>query len=198
MIKEGKEKRPKCAMMQGDAKDSMTFERGSYTHILCMGKTIYEFADKVAFFRNCAHWLIPGGYLVVHLVDPKKFDTVVPLGKTLAGGYGNPSGKNRLYDSPQEFSKSRTTNTMVDFIDFKYKSAYDFDQLDKTGQVVQVETFTDTGSSHVRQNEHTMYMEPERDLLAKAQFAGFVLAGKFTMERYDSDPYQTVYILQRM
>jgi hypothetical protein len=41
-------------------------------------------------------------------------------------------------------------------------------------------------------------MAKERDILGEAEFCGFVLAGKFTMERYDNDAYQTVYILQKM
>ena len=186
MLKEGREKHDGCPMMQGDARDSMSFERGSFTHILCMNRTIYEFADKVEFFRNCAHWLVPGGYLIVHMVTPEKFDPIIPLGKT------------RLFDSPQEYSKSRITNTLVDFIDFKYKSAFDFDKVGENGVVVQMETFTDMASNHVRQNEHVLHMESERDLLAKAQFCGFVLAGEFTMETYNKDPYQRVYILQKM
>jgi SAM-dependent methyltransferase len=206
MIKAGKEKRVSCALRQGDAEDSMVFDRGSFTHILCMNGTIYAFRDKVAFFRNCSHWLQPGGYLIVHLVEPGKFDPIIPLGKggfsanpSGKGGYTNPSteipsGKPR---SPQEFSQSRITNSAIDFIDFKYKSAYDFNQLDK-GVVVQIETFTDAASNHVRQNEHTLYMEKERVLLDQAQFAGFLVTGQFTMERYNSDPYQTVYILQKM
>lgn len=196
MIRAGKEKRPSCELVKGDAQESMLFERGSFTHILCMNSTIYEFRDKVTFFRNCAHWLRPGGYLAVHLVNPTKFDPIVPLGKDLSTGFG--LGKSRVYDSPQEFSKSRITGSIVDFIDFKYKSAYDFDQVNTTGTVIQIETFTDAETNHVRQNEHTRYMAKERDILAEAEFCGFVLAGKFTMERYDHDAHQTVYILQKM
>jgi len=196
MIRAGQAKRASCELVKGDAQDSMSFDRGAFTHILCMNGTIYEFRDKVTFFRNCAHWLRAGGYLALHLVDPSKFDPIVPLSKSVSTGFG--LGKNRVYDSPQEFSKSRITGSIVDFIDFKYKSAYDFDQVDTTGTVVQVETFTDTETNHVRQNEHTRYMAKERDILAEAEFCGFVLAGEFTMERYNRDAHQTVYILQKM
>jgi SAM-dependent methyltransferase len=235
MIRAGQAKRPACELVKGDAQDAMSFDRGSFTHILCMNNTIYELKDKVHFFRNCAHWLRAGGYLIVHLVDPARFDPIIPIGNTFGNTFGNPSGntygnpsgntfgntfgnpsgntygntfgnpsgksgpgKSRVYDSPQEFSKSRITGSIVDFIDFKYKSAYDFDQVDTTGTVVQVETFTDTETNHVRQNEHTLYMAKERDILAEAQYCGFVLAGQFTMERYNRDAHQTVYILQKM
>jgi len=198
MIQAGTEKRPECTLKQGDTQDSMTFDRGAFTHILCLNGTIYELKDKIAFFRNCSHWLEPGGYLVLHLMDPKKFDPIVPVGNPVGKALGNPVGKTRQYDSPQEFSKSRITNSVVDFIDFKYKSVYDFEQVDTTGQVVQIETFTDAMTNKVRQNEHTLYMEKERDILAMTQFCGFVAVGSFTMERYNKDAFQTVYILQKL
>ena len=210
MIQAGTEKRPECTLKQGDTQDSMTFDRGAFTHILCLNGTIYELKDKIAFFRNCAHWLEPGGYLVLHLMDPKKFNPIVPVGNNygdpVGKSYGDPVGKHssdpvgksRQYDSPQEFSKSRITNSVVDFIDFKYKSVYDFEQVDTTGQVVQIETFTDAMTNKVRQNEHTLYMEKERDILAMTQFCGFVAVGSFTMERYNKDAFQTVHILQKL
>jgi len=203
MIEVGKKKRPSCSLREGDAADSMAFDRGSFTHVLCMNGTVYAFQDKVAFFRNCSHWLQPGGYLILHLVEPGKYDPIVPLGKT---GIGHPSGKNfagqpadntNRHTFPSVFSQSRITDSTIDFIDFKYKSAYDFNQMDK-GVVVQVETFTDAASNHVRQNEHTLYMEKEQTMLRDAQYCGFLVTGEFTMERYNSDPFQTVYILQKM
>ena len=159
--------------------------------------------------------------MILHLVEPGKYDPIVPLGKNTCGhpsgknGTGHPSGKNTCghpsgknfagqpadntnrLNVPSVFSQSRITDSTIDFIDFKYKSAYDFNQMDK-GVVVQVETFTDAASNHVRQNEHTMYMEKEQTMLRDAQYCGFLVTGQFTMERYNSDPFQTVYILQKM
>jgi len=45
------------------------FEPGTFTHILCMNKTMYEIDNKVGFFKNVYSWLKPGGYLVLHLFE---------------------------------------------------------------------------------------------------------------------------------
>lgn len=186
MVEVGKERRPNTCgepgvLQTNDVNDPMLFERGVFTHILCLNHTIYEFSDKVQFFRNCKHWLVPGGYLLVHLVEPLTYNAIVPLGQ--------PRG---LYVNPVTKNGKRVTDTAIDFIDFKYKSSYDFDGL-KDGVVVQTETFTDSKSSHVRQNEHTLYMNEPTPILEDARYCGFLLQGEFVSSE---DPAQKVYILK--
>ena len=187
MIETGKErhKHAKCSLQSGDATDPLTFERGAFTHILCMDRTIYELKDKVLFFRNCKHWLQPGGYLILHLVEPEKFNAIVPLGQ--------PNGIFR--DAAKTVDGNRITNTAIDFMDFKYKSVYDFTQLDKTGKVTQTETFTDATSNKVRQNEHTMYMSSPKLILEDSRYCGFLHMGEFVSTE---DPAQKVYILKAL
>lgn len=188
MIETGKERHAdaRYAIQPGDAMDPMLFDRGTFTHILCMDRTVYEIEDKVAFFRNCKHWLQPGGYLVLHLVEPDKFNAVVPLGQ--------PSGILRNVDLKTPDGK-RVTDTAIDFLDFKYKSAYDFSQLKETGAVVQKETFTDAASSKVRQNEHTMYMASPPTILEDARYCGFLMTGEFVSA---DDKAQKIYILKAL
>jgi SAM-dependent methyltransferase len=185
MVEVGKERRPKtCGDLQiNDAADPMLFERGVFTHILCLNQTIYEFPDKVQFFRNCKHWLVPGGYLLVHLVEPEKYNAIIPLGQ--------PAG---LVVNPVSKDGKRVTDTAIDFIDFKYKSSFDFDGLGD-GVVVQTETFTDSKSSHVRRNEHTLYMNAPTAVLEDARYCGFLLQGEFVS---GEDPEQKVYILKAL
>ena len=190
MIEVGKEHRPKCrkndTIKVADAIDPMLFERGTFTHILCMDRTIYDFEDKVAFFRNCKHWLRAGGYLVLHLVEPTLYSPVVPLGQ--------PSGLLGSNAPKKTVDGKRITDTAIDFVDFKYKSTYDFSQVEK-GTVVQTETFTDATSNNVRQNEHTMYMAGPKSILEDARYCGFLLFGEFVSTQ---DSEQKVVILKAM
>ena len=101
----------------GNAKESITYEKGSFSHILATGMCIYLFENKDEFLRNCFYWLKPGGYLILHLVDREKFDTIVPRGKP------------GLLKHPQKYASSRITSTNIDFIDFKYNGKYDFSQI---------------------------------------------------------------------
>ena len=67
----------------GDALDGHLFKDNSLTHILCLYFTIYYMKDKMRFFYNCMNWLMPGGFLIVHLVDRYKFDPILPPGNPL-------------------------------------------------------------------------------------------------------------------
>jgi SAM-dependent methyltransferase len=189
MIETGKERHPdaKSSMQCGDAMDPMLFERGVFSHILCMDRTIYEIEDKIAFFRNCKHWLQPGGYLILHLVEPDKFNTIVPLGQ--------PRGILKDNSELTTLDGKRVTDTAIDFIDFKYNSKYDFSHLGSSGVVTQTEKFTDATSNKVRQNEHVMYMTPSLSILEDSRYCGFLMQGELVST---DDSNQKVYILKAL
>jgi SAM-dependent methyltransferase len=186
MVDVSNHKYPAAQVRCGNVEDSMEFSRETFTHILCLNKTIYEIPDKVAFFRNCYHWLVPGGYLIVHLVNPQKFDPIVPAGKP------------RILDNPQKYAKERITDTVIDFIDFKYKSAYDFADVDQKGIIRHTETFTDKQTGNIRENERTITCESEKTILGIARMCQFVGYGQFSMKEFNGDEYQTVYIFQKI
>jgi SAM-dependent methyltransferase len=186
MIETGKE-RQKSDIQCGDATDPMLFERGVFSHALCMDRTIYEIPDKITFFRNCKHWLQPGGYLILHLVEPDKFNAIVPLGQ--------PSGFLADTEQLKTADGKRVTDTAIDFIDFKYNSKYDFSEFKKTGAVKHTEKFTDAKSNKVRQNERTLHMSSCKSILEDARYCGFLQMGEFSS---NSDKYQKVYILKAL
>ena len=178
MIDFSRKKYANLPVKQGDVMLSMTYDRDTFSHIICSHFMVYNFNDKVAFFRNCKHWLISNGYLILHLVDPAKFDPIV------AGGKPN------ILKTPQKYSDTRITDTVIDFVDFKYKSNYDFE---KENIVVITETFTDKYTNNVRQNQQELYMESIDDILTTAQYCGFIAKGKVSLLE---DPHQYIYILE--
>ena len=160
-----------------DVLEPMAFERASFTHILCLYQTIYELANKPAFFTNCRYWLRGGGYLVIHLVNKDRFNTVVPVGTP------------PLIDNPQKYASTRIVRTEVDFGNFEYVAKYDI----CNGKCSTfVETFTDAATRNVRQNERKLFMESEQDILAMAGKCGFSQVGKVAVE---TDEHQAYYIL---
>lgn len=183
MVQYSLSKYPNAPIKCGDALNPMEFEPKTFTHILCMNQTIYHFSDKKLFFKNCARWLTPHGYLVLHLVEPSKFSAITPA--------GYPS----LLDDPQKYSKDRITATSIDFHHFKYKSVYNFDHL-KNGVVTLTETFTDGNTGHIRQNEYDLFMEDHNIILDLAAKYGFVQKGHFQSYSRINDKYQNVYILE--
>jgi SAM-dependent methyltransferase len=164
----------------GNANEPMLYESNTFSHILCMGMTFYEFDNKRDFFSNCYFWLKSGGYLVLHLVDRNKFDTIIP------------GGKPALLSNPQSYSEKRIKDTIIDFIDFEYKAKYDIN--DK--KVTLKETFTDGLTKNVRQNELSFFIEDTKQILALAASVGFLVKGYSTYNELGDDN-QFIYILER-
>lgn len=174
---------PDVQVKLGDAtNDPMLFDRGTFTHILCTGMTIYQFSNKMEFLQNCYFWLMPGGYLILNLVDRDRFDTIIP------------GGKPPLFNSPQQYANKRITDTVIDFIDFEYKGSYGFSE---NGITTLKETFTDTLTKNVRQNEMTLYMEKMDEILRMATLSGFLVQGQVSMQVCTGDECQYLCILER-
>lgn len=184
MVKAGLSKfgEDETSLTCGNAETPDILDNETVSHIICTHFTIYSIEDKVAFFRNCKYWLIKGGYLILHLVDRNKFDLITPAGK------------------PKEIKTSgevgqRIKDTVIEFKDFIYKSSWDFSKIDKNNKAIQTETFTDRKTNKVRQNEQSLFMEKEEDILAKAQYCGFSMIAKYSLVDYNGDDNQSIYIL---
>lgn len=179
MVKYCELKYPNIEIKQGDVFDSMIFERGTFTHILCTNFTIYEFKDKVSFFRNCQAWLMPHGYLVIHLVKPDKFNITNP---------------NREPNDTKNKSKNRELETESTFDDYSYKAYYDNSD---PSTMTFTETFVDKKTKHIRQNEQTLYMDSIENIEKMASSAGFIFHGKVNMKKCSNgDENQYLYILE--
>ncbi len=180
MIEKAKENFPNYKFEVADALDGSKFHPDSFTHILCMYFTIYYFQDKAQFFQNCFKWLMPGGYLIVHLVDRAMFDPILPPGNPL------------LYISPQRYAKERITSTKVKFVDFSYSANF---QLDESKNMAYfTEKMKNDKDGKVRKNEHKMYMPDTQEILDEAQACGFILEGKIDLLQCQYE-YQYLYIL---
>ena len=184
MVKYVEKNHPNVQIKCGDAKQAISYEKGSFSHILTTGFSIYLFENKDEYFRNCFFWLKPGGYLIIHLVDRDKFDPIIP------------GGKPPLLKNPQKYSSSRITDTVIDFIDFKYKGNYNFSKSDQN-EVSLKETFTDELTKNVRQQETKFYMENMNFILQRASQSGFIPHAQINMEQCCEDEHQYLIILER-
>lgn len=181
MVKQAKSTYPDLDYRVADALDTMTFPAGSFTHITCLYFTIYYIEDKRRFFENCMQWLMPGGYLTIHLVDRDNFDPIMPA--------GDPFG----VVSPQSYVDKRITSTVVKFNDFDYKSNF---ELRPDDIAIMNETFKYKNNGNVRKNEHKLYMPTQSRILGLAKGTGFILLSQIDMLRcqYGS---QYIYVLQK-
>ena len=59
------------------------------------------------------------------------------------------------------------------------------------------ETFVDTLSTHIRQNEHTVFMDDLDNIIKIAKQSGFIPQGKINLVKESMDEYQYIYFLER-
>jgi ubiquinone/menaquinone biosynthesis C-methylase UbiE len=161
---------------------SASYDINSFSHITCTDSTFYQMKDKSDFFRKCYNWLIPNGYLVLHLVDKDNFTPVVScVNKMLDINLSNDSVLKNI------------NNTTLDFTDFKYNVTYK--KENQRDELTIKETFTDSASRHVRQNEMTLNIENIEKTLKIASNSGFIAHSKF---KTPTDNHQFVYIFERV
>ena len=186
MVKYAENKYPNIDIITANINDSMTFERSSFTHILCTKMTIYQFKNKNLFFNNCYRWMIPNGYLILHLVDKKRFNLI------------KPKHADELKWTPLvQPKKKRCTSIVSEYEDFKYKANYTFPvNLEETTIVRFNESFTDKVTNYVRDNEQTLFMENITDIINMAKQVGFIFHAKVDMGDIGDDN-QYLYILER-
>jgi SAM-dependent methyltransferase len=108
MIQKAKSNYPEYQFMVGDALKTDTFPPNSFTHITLLDFTLYYIKNKRVFFENAIQWLMPGGYLIVHLVDKNNFNDQPEIKINL-----------EKYDYVKQFKMNSTTNVAT--IDEKFK-----------------------------------------------------------------------------
>jgi SAM-dependent methyltransferase len=178
---------PKSDFINNNVMDSMLFEQASFTHILCTKMTLYQIQDKLKFLNNCYKWMIPNGYLILHLVDRKRFNII------------KPRDDNEIKWQPFiEPKKKRIKKIISEYEDFKYKAAYNFPvNLEESPISSYTETFTDKVTNNIRHQEMVLYMEDIREILNIAKKAGFIFHAKVDMGNDIGDDNQYLYILER-
>jgi ubiquinone/menaquinone biosynthesis C-methylase UbiE len=182
MVKYSSKKYPEIDFITGDAINQNLFQGSQFTHVTCLYFTIYYLEDKFTFFKNCMHWLKPGGSLILHLVDRNNFNPIVNAGDPLT------------LVSAQKYAKERITNSIVKFKDFQYKANFKLNT--DTNIAIFDETLKDDSTGHVRQNEHTLYMDTQKNILSLAKSAGLILKGNVNMVSCNY-AYQYLYILTK-
>ena len=181
MIRQAKSNYPSFNFIKGDALDNMQFQPSTFTLITCLYFTIYYMQDKAKFFDNCMKWLMPGGCLALHLVDKTNFDPIIPAGDPLA------------IISAQSYAKERITSTVVDFDTHEYKANF---KMKGANEAILHESFKNKMNGSVRKNEHHLYMESQKDILAQAKSAGFIFVAQIDLIKCEYE-HQYIYVLQK-
>jgi len=193
MVQYASKRHPNCKFMHGDPLDFMSFSSEYATAILLLDFAIYYIKDRRTLFYNCYHWLKPGGYLVLHLVNRHMFDPIVPAAKPFT------------LVSPQSVAKKRITSSDVVFKDFDYKSTFEFGQEGEgqeerqnkaaSDSVTIIETMKDRRGK-VRKNIRSLRMSGQKIIIGEAKDSGFTMLGQYDLVKSQRE-YQYIYILYK-
>ena len=178
---EDKKKTEDLRLIQGNALNPDLFQPLSFSHITCFYFTIYSIqADILA--ENVRKWLRNGGWFVVHLVDPKRFDPIIDAANPFYGL------------TLQKYSKKRITESSVKFKEFSYYS--NFEMNDNDSKAYFNEEFHFNDSKKIRKQTHPMVMHfPD---IIKKKFENKGLIHKFTTDLTNEGYfYQYLYYFQK-
>jgi SAM-dependent methyltransferase len=175
MIQKAKENYPNYNFKVADALNIEQFTSNSFSHIMCMYFTIYYIENRNKFFQNCMKWLMPGGYLIIHLVDREKIDPILPP------------------DRPFEVN-GKNNDTLIKFNNFAYNADF---QLDRQNNIVKfVEKFKNYNDGKIRKNEHIMHMPDTKVIVDEALNSGFILYSQIDLLPCNYQ-YQYIYIFTK-
>jgi ubiquinone/menaquinone biosynthesis C-methylase UbiE len=164
MLKKARENTPTATFQKGDITQVHLFPQKSMTHCLLLGFAIYQFQNPKIISDNAYQWLQPGGYFIVHLVDPDKYDAMHNLASPFAAF------------SLQKYSFDRQTESSIFFDKFKYigklKKKKDEDKA------TYEETFafydkSNNGGTKYSENKHHWNMPSKERLIDIFKTSGF-------------------------
>ncbi|NBR61766.1 class I SAM-dependent methyltransferase [bacterium] len=155
-----KKARGKCSsgrFYKGDVTRVETFPPKSFSHVTMLYFSIYQFRNPKMILDNIYSWLKPGGILVLHLVDPNKFDPILDAASPF------------LAFSVQKYSTERVIDSDIFFDKFKYKSRFIKDPDDDEARFEEVFEFPNDYREHI----HRLYMPTVSNMLDIVRSSGF-------------------------
>lgn len=170
MVAQAKRMYPGINMVKGDPIVASTFKPDSFTLVSVLNFEVYYIQNPEKLISNIYTWLKPGGYFVLHLVDPHRFNA-----STLLGAHTS---------SAQHATKVG---------DFDYTSDA---QVFPNDSVQYMEVFTDTKTGSVRKNVRNFKIPPPHEFIALATGTGFNMLGQIDMVKTQKE-YQYLYLFYK-
>jgi ubiquinone/menaquinone biosynthesis C-methylase UbiE len=179
------EARTKCpsSYKRGDVLDASLFSPKTYSHALMLGFSIYQFPNPKMVTDNAFLWLQPGGTLVLHLVEPDKYDPLLELASPFAAF------------SLQKYSLDRQTKSEIFFDQFKYSG--EFKKKKNEDNAIYHETMTRyTGTPKYRENIHNWHMPNLERMIEIIKTSGFRLKEKIDLVKVGKE-YQYLVFFEK-
>jgi ubiquinone/menaquinone biosynthesis C-methylase UbiE len=164
MINKAKQDCSKAKFQKGDITQVHIFPQKSMSHCILMNFSVYQFPNPKILSDNAYQWLQPGGYFVVHMVDPDKFDPLLDLASPFAAF------------SLQKYSLDRQTDSAIYFDKFKYLGQFKKKRDEDDAEYTETFTYYDSdnnGGKKYRENKHQWVMPSKERLIDIFKTSGF-------------------------
>tara|TARA_Y100000992_G_scaffold77162_1_gene48819 strand:+ start:1791 stop:2753 length:963 start_codon:yes stop_codon:yes gene_type:complete len=173
---------PEIFIEHGNLFDPLVVNNNSFSHIIMNNYNLYRYENKLSLLKNCYYWLQSNGYLILHVIDPLTFDTIMPVAKPC------------LYNNIHNKLNKRIKKCNVKFLGFNYYSEYIFKNKNN---LLLKEKFVDKKTNNTREQEQTFYLEKKEIIEEYAKKAGFILHGKMKMNKINGDNNQYLYFFEK-
>lgn len=169
MLAQARRACPNQKFQKGDVTVATTFGQKSFSGALLLGFAIYEFNPKII-LDNAFSWIEPGGSLLVHIVDPDKFDPLLDLASPFAAF------------SLQKYSYERQTKSEIYFDEYKYSGEFHkkLNEPDATFKELFV-FFNPKDGVKYREQTHTWNMPSLEEMIDLMKSAGFRVSEKIDL-----------------
>ena len=203
MIDAAKSKYADCNFNVGDILNNNLYDYSSFTHIICLNKTIYYIKDKDTFFDNCSLLLTSDGLLIIHLIDREKFKPFII----------NSNDKTVLYN-PEKHNNTITRNLIkinsnLEYVcEYEKNDSYETNKTSEANELTKIdnlnnpysyykEIFQNVETNSVRKNIINLYMPTIEEILAIAKIRGFVVKDKQSLDIIDHNN-EFLFILKKV
>lgn len=164
MIKQARKDCPKAKFQKGDVTQIQLFPQKSMSHAILMNFSIYQFENPKIVSDNAYQWIQPGGFFVVHMVDPDKYDPILDLASPFAAF------------SLQKYALGRQTDSSVFFDKFKYTGKLEKKPEEDPAIYSEIFTYYDKNENagkKYRENKHHWSMPSKERLIDIIKTSGF-------------------------
>jgi ubiquinone/menaquinone biosynthesis C-methylase UbiE len=164
MLQKARERCSRGRFYRGDITRAETFAPKSFSHAMILYFSIYQFRNPKMVLDHLYSWLKPGGVLIIHLVDPLKFDPILDAASPFA------------MFSLQKYAKERIVDSNVTFDQFTYKSRFVKEKHDDEATFEELLTFKDPTKNDglkYREHKHRLFMPSVDAMLEIIKSSGF-------------------------
>jgi len=179
MISLSNKKYPKCNFIKDNILKLKHIEKDSYSHVLCLGRTIYYFnnKDKDLFLDNCYDLLNYNGTFIIHLIDRNKFNY-----------YNFAIDDNVIYNSENYGKKNDQLiikfNNNIEYMSTIAKNKdYEFSKNEPYLKIN--EKFQNYNNNSIRKNETNLFIDSLNNMIKLIENKGFTYKKNVNLSSYE-------------